>query len=1063
MPNLVDALVIKIAFDTSDVKRGESELNLVINNFISSTRQAGSGLDSVNNKTVGLLNNLKSYAKTAAEVVGGISAAVSATAKSIADTGRHYIELDNAARYMPGMDRRELQAEINQLRSGGASAQEAMAAATAPQSFLRQMAGWKEGTEKPSLQAGQFMQRFNINQNDDAATINRKFREHVLTWNDQGLDPNRIAVRADLGQMGPAVDPLLRWAGAHPEFKGRAREAAAAYEAETAAEKDKEVPLSTSKGFEDISKSWNTFQVEFTNGNEKLKAEVSSSTKALLDSLTAITEDAPKTAAALGLVNDGLKALAAILGLGTILGVTKLLPKAGGGGNTEPAEPSTPRTTNTPRTPVETPEPPGWHEPVLEGPEPPPPSAPRIPQAELFPPATPGVSPGLAPRPPSAAPEVPVSPFDIPTSPGGAAIPPVAAEAPSLWSRLLNLFKGGKGLTGTAFSMHFDDKGRMDNFGGVDLTPMLREQDRRAAEHAQAATPTVPAIPAAPGQDQPGILGWLRRSIPHFATGGVVTGPTTALIGEAGPEAVIPLSDLPEVTKATQAAAPSIVEEKDTMAEAVHEGVSRALQDRTGASLASPTPAAPASTTSAPAAPVQASTGITTTTAATVATTPSAPTSLGEHGGEDDRAAGRHQKAITSSPSDPGWKGDHAEDIVSPDVKLGPDSVPWNTPSIHTQIHHTPLQTQTHHTAPSTGGPLPNVVTPTPGGGSATKPITVIPPRPGQTPATLTPPPPPSATTPLGAPTAPALPAPGAGNELTAPTLPQLARGTAGAKGTSFTQKGGWVTNQLMKDFGLTDAQAAGLTGNLGFESGGLNFVQEGRPLGGRGGIGWAQWTGPRRRAFEKFAADHKGMNANEVQYAFLKHELETTHKSTIAALKNTSTVEQATATAMKVFEAPKDQSAAQTANRIPYARQALALATQPQAPGTPAQAAATRSAGPRATGWTGEDDANAIRNAVGFQPTQPPANQNHMMGWNGQDMMDQYRAASMQMLRVPVPPPVQAPNTNTTTSTTHVGQVNVHTPATDVRSIVADIHRELSDHLILSANDGMAGIGTAV
>ena len=30
--------------------------------------------------------------------------------------------------------------------------------------------------------------------------------------------------------------------------------------------------------------------------------------------------------------------------------------------------------------------------------------------------------------------------------------------------------------------------------------------------------------------------------VPHFATGGIVTGPTMALVGEAGPEAIIPLS-----------------------------------------------------------------------------------------------------------------------------------------------------------------------------------------------------------------------------------------------------------------------------------------------------------------------------------------------------------------------------------------------------------------------------------------------------------------------------------------------------------------------------------------
>jgi len=30
--------------------------------------------------------------------------------------------------------------------------------------------------------------------------------------------------------------------------------------------------------------------------------------------------------------------------------------------------------------------------------------------------------------------------------------------------------------------------------------------------------------------------------VPHFADGGIVTGPTLALIGESGPEAIVPLS-----------------------------------------------------------------------------------------------------------------------------------------------------------------------------------------------------------------------------------------------------------------------------------------------------------------------------------------------------------------------------------------------------------------------------------------------------------------------------------------------------------------------------------------
>ena len=41
-----------------------------------------------------------------------------------------------------------------------------------------------------------------------------------------------------------------------------------------------------------------------------------------------------------------------------------------------------------------------------------------------------------------------------------------------------------------------------------------------------------------------GIVGDIKSLIPHFAAGGIVNTPTLAVIGEAGPEAVVPLSGL---------------------------------------------------------------------------------------------------------------------------------------------------------------------------------------------------------------------------------------------------------------------------------------------------------------------------------------------------------------------------------------------------------------------------------------------------------------------------------------------------------------------------------------
>lgn len=121
---------------------------------------------------------------------------------------------------------------------------------------------------------------------------------------------------------------------------------------------------------------------------------------------------------------------------------------------------------------------------------------------------------------------------------------------------------------------------------------------------------------------------------------------------------------------------------------------------------------------------------------------------------------------------------------------------------------------------------------------------------------------------------------------------------TAPIQPGSFTDKAPGIMKRLQEDFDLTKEQAAGIVGNLGHESGGLKEMQEKNPVvpGSRGGFGWAQWTGPRRRAFEKWAAD-KGLDptSDEANYGFLKHELQTTERGALAALRKTDTVQEAT------------------------------------------------------------------------------------------------------------------------------------------------------------------------
>ncbi|MGO4738650.1 phage tail tip lysozyme [Bosea sp. 2KB_26] len=115
-------------------------------------------------------------------------------------------------------------------------------------------------------------------------------------------------------------------------------------------------------------------------------------------------------------------------------------------------------------------------------------------------------------------------------------------------------------------------------------------------------------------------------------------------------------------------------------------------------------------------------------------------------------------------------------------------------------------------------------------------------------------------------------------------------------RGSTFTQKAPGIINRLMADFGFTREQAAGIVGNLGHESGGLNELQERNPTSGRGGYGWAQWTGPRRRAFEAWAAE-KGLDpaSDEANYGFLRHELRTNHRGVVDSVKRTGSVSEAT------------------------------------------------------------------------------------------------------------------------------------------------------------------------
>ncbi|NYT33925.1 phage tail tip lysozyme [Rhizobium sp. WYCCWR 11128] len=93
------------------------------------------------------------------------------------------------------------------------------------------------------------------------------------------------------------------------------------------------------------------------------------------------------------------------------------------------------------------------------------------------------------------------------------------------------------------------------------------------------------------------------------------------------------------------------------------------------------------------------------------------------------------------------------------------------------------------------------------------------------------------------------------------------------------------LVGDLSKDFQLSPEQAVGVVGPLGQESAGFGTLQEVNPLipGSRGGFGYAQWTGPRRKQFEAWSQQN-GLDPTsyEANYGFLKHELMNTPEGAV-------------------------------------------------------------------------------------------------------------------------------------------------------------------------------------
>lgn len=181
--------------------------------------------------------------------------------------------------------------------------------------------------------------------------------------------------------------------------------------------------------------------------------------------------------------------------------------------------------------------------------------------------------------------------------------------------------------------------------------------------------------------------------------------------------------------------------------------------------------------------------------------------------------------------------------------------------------------------------------------------------------------------------------------------------GNVGKGPSAFQEIGPRIKSDLMRDFGLSTAQAAGIVGNLAHESGGFGTLQEINPMipGSRGGYGYAQWTGPRRRQFESWAAENKLDPASyDANYGFLKHELANTSEGRVLdRIGQTNDPTQATRIFSDVFLRPGIPG---MDSREKWTQRALAFSQQPQmasglpavTPGPGAQQASLSNADPR-------------------------------------------------------------------------------------------------------------------
>jgi hypothetical protein len=117
-------------------------------------------------------------------------------------------------------------------------------------------------------------------------------------------------------------------------------------------------------------------------------------------------------------------------------------------------------------------------------------------------------------------------------------------------------------------------------------------------------------------------------------------------------------------------------------------------------------------------------------------------------------------------------------------------------------------------------------------------------------------------------------------NDPASPTNPTGGTATApdtapGSGKGEFSVLAPRIMKDLIPAFDLSTEQAAAILGNIGHECNGFKSMQELKPVSGKGGFGWCQWTGSRRRKFFAFcAAKNLPTDSYAGNLEFLKSDL---------------------------------------------------------------------------------------------------------------------------------------------------------------------------------------------